>query len=130
MRRRPPRSTRTATLFPYTTLFRSVELLRAGDVALAQLALAVGLLARLNLGGFRPSQGRRGAFDLQAEGCGVDAIEHGARLDEAALLEHALDDEPRDPRPHPGDVRRRDAPRPRVAHRERPPAADGRARGG
>src|SRR3546814_6509645 len=25
MRRRPPRSTRTATLFPYTTLFRSFE---------------------------------------------------------------------------------------------------------
>src|SRR3546814_8912506 len=25
MRRRPPRSTRTATLFPYSTLFRSVE---------------------------------------------------------------------------------------------------------
>src|SRR3546814_7288668 len=25
MRRRPPRSTRTDTLFPYTTLFRSVE---------------------------------------------------------------------------------------------------------
>src|SRR3546814_5600380 len=32
MIRRPPRSTRTDTLFPYTTLFRSVEpvLLRAG----------------------------------------------------------------------------------------------------
>src|SRR3546814_15019295 len=28
MRRRPPRSTRTDTLFPYTTLFRSRELLR------------------------------------------------------------------------------------------------------
>src|SRR3546814_2909270 len=26
MRRRPPRSTRTDTLFPYTTLFRSVQL--------------------------------------------------------------------------------------------------------
>src|SRR3546814_5491503 len=26
MRRRPPRSTRTDTLFPYTTLFRSLEL--------------------------------------------------------------------------------------------------------
>src|SRR3546814_19219501 len=25
MRRRPPRSTRTATLFPYTTLFRSIR---------------------------------------------------------------------------------------------------------
>src|SRR3546814_13104333 len=31
MIRRPPRSTRTDTLFPYTTLFRSVEV---GDVAL------------------------------------------------------------------------------------------------
>src|SRR3546814_13950826 len=29
MIRRPPRSTRTDTLFPYTTLFRSCELLRA-----------------------------------------------------------------------------------------------------
>src|SRR3546814_4703679 len=28
MRRRPPRSTRTDTLFPYTTLFRSVANLR------------------------------------------------------------------------------------------------------
>src|SRR3546814_10340105 len=32
MRRRPPRSTRTATLFPYTTLFRSGQ---AGVLALA-----------------------------------------------------------------------------------------------
>src|SRR3546814_14169691 len=29
MERRPPRSTRTDTLFPYTTLFRSVELVAA-----------------------------------------------------------------------------------------------------
>src|SRR3546814_2059637 len=27
MRRRPPRSTRTDTLFPYTTLFRSIDFL-------------------------------------------------------------------------------------------------------
>src|SRR3546814_15531510 len=32
MIRRPPRSTRTDTLFPYTTLFRSVELARAADL--------------------------------------------------------------------------------------------------
>src|SRR3546814_10827023 len=31
--RRPPRSTRTDTLFPYTTLFRSVGLLRHPDLA-------------------------------------------------------------------------------------------------
>src|SRR3546814_3229601 len=32
MIRRPPRSTRTDTLFPYTTLFRSVRLLRLGHL--------------------------------------------------------------------------------------------------
>src|SRR3546814_10027177 len=32
MIRRPPRSTRTDTLFPYTTLFRSVELRRQGPI--------------------------------------------------------------------------------------------------
>src|SRR3546814_9922880 len=31
MRRRPPRSTRTDTLFPYTTLFRSIRLVLKGD---------------------------------------------------------------------------------------------------
>src|SRR3546814_14818363 len=46
MRRRPPRSTRTDTLFPYTTLFRSEVALVAGrvvvvtgDVHVARLAL-------------------------------------------------------------------------------------------
>src|SRR3546814_19225314 len=32
MIRRPPRSTRTDTLFPYTTLFRSKDILQEGDV--------------------------------------------------------------------------------------------------
>src|SRR3546814_19613596 len=53
MIRRPPRSTRTDTLFPYTTLFRSpgdgvarrrVDLLRFAGVTMARLAeLAPGL---------------------------------------------------------------------------------------
>src|SRR3546814_12986523 len=33
MIRRPPRSTRTDTLFPYTTLFRSIELLYDDEAA-------------------------------------------------------------------------------------------------
>src|SRR3546814_4378184 len=37
MGRRPPRSTRTDTLFPYTTLFRSVVVVLVGAFALAQL---------------------------------------------------------------------------------------------
>src|SRR3546814_11753642 len=36
MIRRPPRSTRTDTLFPYTTLFRSEESLELGPVARGQ----------------------------------------------------------------------------------------------
>src|SRR3546814_11565431 len=45
MIRRPPRSTRTDTLFPYTTLFRS-----AGDMAECGKARA-GVLAGVALGG-------------------------------------------------------------------------------
>src|SRR3546814_18044913 len=43
MIRRPPRSTRTDTLFPYTTLFRSFD---AATFAVAAAALAVILLLR------------------------------------------------------------------------------------
>src|SRR3546814_4094884 len=40
MLRRPPRSTRTDTLFPYTTLFRSAERVRTDDLLLAKQALS------------------------------------------------------------------------------------------
>src|SRR3546814_9806429 len=37
MLRRPPRSTRTDTLFPYTTLFRSVQGIQHGEVDLLEV---------------------------------------------------------------------------------------------
>src|SRR3546814_20011219 len=40
MRRRPPRSTRTDTLFPYTTLFRSVLQSGAGAITESDVTLA------------------------------------------------------------------------------------------
>src|SRR3546814_4332523 len=44
MIRRPPRSTRTDTLFPYTTLFRSrPRITDRLDVELPELAVAAGL---------------------------------------------------------------------------------------
>src|SRR3546814_1064989 len=46
MIRRPPRSTRTDTLFPYTTLFRSVDQHRGGQIGLigeAERELGVGV---------------------------------------------------------------------------------------
>src|SRR3546814_16083443 len=72
---------------------RVVQLLRAGDIALAQLALAVGLLARPNLGGLRPPHGCLGAFDLYAERCGVDTNENVACLADAALFEQRHEQE-------------------------------------
>src|SRR3546814_11911456 len=46
MIRRPPRSTRTDTLFPYTTLFRSLESVgyryRGGHQAVADVGLKLG----------------------------------------------------------------------------------------
>src|SRR3546814_9418063 len=40
MIRRPPRSTRTDPLFPYTTLFRSGPLIRSGAIATGRAILA------------------------------------------------------------------------------------------
>src|SRR3546814_7980339 len=56
MRRRPPRSTRTDTLFPYTTLFRSWHVIAAGRAALAAKPDArVAVLTR-NLKDFNRSE--------------------------------------------------------------------------
>src|SRR3546814_12274969 len=65
MRRRPPRSTRTDTLFPYTTLFRSHQGAVLGPgrgEALGLLAGAVELLQR------HQAVGRRQARDAVASG--------------------------------------------------------------
>src|SRR3546814_5135597 len=49
MIRRPPRSTRTDTLFPYTTLFRSLDLCKALDVSSVTIRKDLGLLEDKNL---------------------------------------------------------------------------------
>src|SRR3546814_10334595 len=62
--RRPPRSTRTDTLFPYTTLFRSIA--RAADMRTLSRGEAKGaqggkcrLVLDANGGGFEPLRGGR-----------------------------------------------------------------------
>src|SRR3546814_10826733 len=66
MRRRPPRSTRTDTLFPYTTLFRSGAAARTGrvDEDARRPALPVGQHRRFLPGieQARLDAGRTGAF--------------------------------------------------------------------
>src|SRR3546814_14435211 len=90
MLRRPPRSTRTDTLFPYTTLFRSLAAV-VGAV-LAQLH-AVGDHAHVaaDQADVGAELGRLGAIDLQFP---FDAGDLRAVLDvdEAAHLPHGLGD--------------------------------------
>src|SRR3546814_1046355 len=58
MIRRPPRSTRTDTLFPYTTLFRSIS----PDRSLGAEALGDLLSVALSLGSLQPAVSRHRHF--------------------------------------------------------------------
>src|SRR3546814_16767471 len=95
MIRRPPRSTRTATLFPYTTLFRSDQLVRrgidiVGELDLDDRALAISAHAH---GDGDDSALRDGSVEdtlntmlpLQALGCAKHATEKPTVL---ATYEH------------------------------------------
>src|SRR3546814_10443664 len=98
MMRRPPRSTRPDTLFPYTTLFRSLELLRPRPRA---LALAERFFVRSETGALLalPAEAREAAFVrlwcakeavLKAHGrglaFGLDRLEFALRGDDWALV--------------------------------------------
>src|SRR3546814_9539263 len=75
MIRRPPRSTRTDTLFPYTTLFRSLD-----DVVLDDVVTVGATAVDAPVAGAR--DGFRGAirawFDVAAHGPGAD-VDLGCR---------------------------------------------------
>src|SRR3546814_7489968 len=64
MIRRPPRSTRTDTLFPYTTLFRSVR--RAGAAALDLAYVACGRLDGFWEKGLAPWRSEEHTSELQS----------------------------------------------------------------
>src|SRR3546814_1626161 len=83
MRRRPPRSTRTDTLFPYTTLFRSIahaedaagDTLRVEGLDRVELFAGAGELDRL--AGDRAHRERRTTARIA-----VEPGEHDARSEE------------------------------------------------
>src|SRR3546814_4052445 len=56
MIRRPPRSTRTDTLFPYTTLFRSAHLTTLGAAPVSRAKFLTHLNALKNLPGPRSEE--------------------------------------------------------------------------
>src|SRR3546814_12144546 len=75
MKRRPPRSTRTDTLFPYTTLFRSVQLALFGRSQHGQHGLFHGV-SKLVAGGADAFAARRGPKLVVAGIVGVDRAAH------------------------------------------------------
>src|SRR3546814_2544586 len=92
MIRRPPRSTRTDTLFPYTTLFRSARRQREGQI-LEEQFVAIGLgdardldhLAAEALGNLDDDLGlARGALFLRLDQL-VEALDTRLRLGLARL---------------------------------------------
>src|SRR3546814_13135018 len=80
MIRRQPRSTRTDTLFPYSTLFRSPEPAAAGSRPRLPSALPVPGLCRL----LDRLLVRRGGADRGPGGCGLGAL--GAAMDAAGVV--------------------------------------------
>src|SRR3546814_17236890 len=94
MIRRPPRSTRTYTLFPYTTLFRS-----AGDVVLQRRAADLHLHDLVSHAAVAPHLLLEGAQILAgvvvaAGGINEDAVVHRAvalGVGEVAVERHAGD---------------------------------------
>src|SRR3546814_16685165 len=83
MLRRPPRSTRTDTLFPYTTLFRSAP--QAGAQPVRPCAFGVGVEADVfrpwtacGAGGTAIDAGRHDACEEQPVGAAVPRFKCGA----------------------------------------------------
>src|SRR3546814_9649215 len=76
MIRRPPRSTRTDTLFPYTTLFRSAE-----DKLRAGAPFRVALAHRQSAGQCHPERGYGGFHPGASPSWQSDAATASGRLD-------------------------------------------------
>src|SRR3546814_7509442 len=99
MIRRPPRSTRTDTRFPYTTLFRSRRIERRRHEGDARGRLTARCLDQHRVAGAHPAR----ILSLQVEGDRHlaqvgDAIEFGVRRDRLSQRHGARDDLARDRR--------------------------------
>src|SRR3546814_6718537 len=90
MIRRPPRSTRTDTLFPYTTLFRAVEL--SQDELAMQAEDAQLDLARLRAAGYRFCMDKISDLSFDADGLAERGFQF-VKIEAAALLDRASNDD-------------------------------------
>src|SRR3546814_8823435 len=87
MIRRPPRSTRTDTLFPYTTLFRSHESAIPNQLAVFQLA---NVLSWNSHGITQNTTLKQGVFVLGQEGPPTRSEEHTSELQSLMRISYAV----------------------------------------
>src|SRR3546814_11929791 len=90
---RPPRSTRTDTLFPYTTLFRSVEVGDRGIVARGPLGGAIAWpdLEDLRLRYYSTRRDRtQGWMHMTLKGGGRRSEEHTSELQSLMRISYAV----------------------------------------
>src|SRR3546814_8668727 len=92
MIRRPPRSTRTDTLFPYTTLFRSIFTGNGGDNVFCYLHSAAPIVDRL-----RSAHARRGVARTFVDMCRVTQCDLATMM--RATLSLLVRRSPREPGP-------------------------------
>src|SRR3546814_6831184 len=92
MTRRPPRSTRTDTLFPYTTLFRSLNIRRKlqGDRASDTLYAVCALAHSLAEDGRKPEATKILADVLGAWQGGARSEEHTSELQSLMRISYAV----------------------------------------
>src|SRR3546814_6385248 len=90
MIRRPPRSTRTDTLFPYTTLFRSLDIEQAvGQLVLRAQGGGIGLVRPLCLD---PDHQFPGQAHIEQRGhaVGIRSEEHTSELQSLMRISYAV----------------------------------------
>src|SRR3546814_5421192 len=92
MIRRPPRSTRTDTLFPYTTLFRSSQANIDSKTATRDAAVARVNVAKASLA---ETQARNGRLDIRAPAAGLvltrdRSEEHTSELQSLMRISYAV----------------------------------------
>src|SRR3546814_5256301 len=91
MIRRPPRSTRTDTLFPYTTLFRSVDAFEDLVVAIMRVAEVFGHLLRIvELGDGLGEMRLAGEEDVLCAAGQVDFVLLGGLGDGKGVIHHRV----------------------------------------
>src|SRR3546814_1368354 len=92
MIRRPPRSTRTDTLFPYTTLFRSFDRLRASVIfdSLSARRHRRAPSPAQGIGAFRSSAVISGAAGLSSTSSDARSEEHTSELQSLMRISYAV----------------------------------------